>query len=381
MKKTLREFCGESGQSQLLEQWDAQRNLPLTPDLVTYGSKKKVWWRCKQGHTWQASICTRTGNGTSCPVCAGKMPVAGENDLQSRYPELAREWHPTRNEITPQQVLPGSHKAVWWVCKRGHEWKASVKSRVVGSGCPVCANRMVIPKENDLATEFPEIAAQWHPTKNGTCTAYDVTSGSRRKIWWICEKGHEWQASVYSRALGGNGCPVCAGRKVVSGENDLASQFPEIAAQWHTEKNGTLTPQQVTPYANRKVWWKCELKHSYQAMISSRTMSGTGCPYCAGRKVLPGFNDLATLYPEIAKQWHSALNGALTPNSVTAGSHRKVWWQCAEGHVWQAVIYTRTGVKKCGCPVCAGRVKQTKNEKYRKIIAAFGSSAPDARFE
>ena len=301
--------------------------------------------------------------------------------MQSRYPDLAREWHPTRNEITPQQVLPGSHKAVWWVCKRGHEWKASIKSRVVGSGCPVCANRMVIPKENDLATEFPEIAAQWHPTKNGTCTAYDVTSGSRRKIWWICEKGHEWQASVYSRALGGNGCPVCAGRKVVSGENDLASQFPEIAAQWHTEKNGNLTPQQVTPYANRKVWWKCELGHSYQAMVAARTMSGTGCPYCAGRKVLPGFNDLATLYPEIAKQWHPTLNGALTPNSVTAGSHRKVWWQCAEGHVWQAVIYTRTGVKKCGCPVCAGRVKQTKNEKYRKIIAASGSSVPGARFE
>lgn len=192
MKKTLREFCGESGQSQLLEQWDAQRNLPLTPDLVTYGSKRKVWWRCKQGHTWQASICTRTGNGTSCPVCAGKMPVAGENDLQSRYPELAREWHPTRNEITPQQVLPGSHKAVWWVCKRGHEWKASVKSRVVGSGCPVCANRKILLNENDLATEFPEIAAQWHPTKNGTCTAHDVTSGSRRKIWWICDKGHAW---------------------------------------------------------------------------------------------------------------------------------------------------------------------------------------------
>lgn len=381
MKKTLREFCDESGQSQLLEQWDTQRNLPLTPDLVTYGSKRKVWWRCKQGHTWQASICTRTGNGTGCPVCAGKMPVAGENDLQSRYPELAREWHPTRNEITPQQVLPGSHKAVWWVCKRGHEWKASVKSRVVGSGCPVCANRMVIPKENDLATEFPEIAAQWHPTKNGTCTAYDVTSGSRRKIWWICEKGHEWQAAVYSRALGGNGCPVCAGRKVVSGENDLASQFPEIAAQWHTEKNGTLTPQQVTPYVNRKVWWKCELGHSYQAMVAARTMSGTGCPYCAGRKVLPGFNDLATLYPEIAKQWHPTLNGTLAPDNVTVGSHRKVWWQCAEGHVWQAVIYTRTGVKKCGCPVCAGRVKRTKNERYQKIIAASGSSAPDARFE
>lgn len=282
------------------------------------------------------------------------MPVAGENDLQSRYPELAREWHPTRNEITPQQVLPGSHKAVWWVCKRGHERKASVKSRVVGSGCPVCANRMVIPKENDLATEFPEIAAQWHPTKNGTCTAHDVTSSSRRKIWWICDKGHAWQASVYSRTLGGSGCPVCSGRKVIAGENDLASQFPEIAAQWHPEKNGILTPQQVTPCSNRKIWWKCELGHSYQAMISARSMSGTGCPYCAGRKVLSGFNDLATLHPKIAKQWHTTLYGTLTPDSVTVGSHRKVWQQRAEGHVCQAVIYIHTGAKNAAARFVQG---------------------------
>lgn len=253
MKKSLKEFCEETDRNDLLEQWDTQRNLPLTPDLVTYGSKKKVWWRCKQGHTWQASVCTRTGNGRNCPVCVGKIPVAGENDLQSQYPDLARQWHPTRNEITPQQVLPGSHKAVWWLCEQGHSWKALVKSRVAGSGCPVCTNRIVIPKENDLATEFPEIAAQWHPTKNVNCTPYNVSFGSRRKVWWICEKGHSWQAAIYARVLNGSGCPVCSGRKVLAGENDLASQFPEIAVQWHPEKNGTLTPQQVTPYANRKV--------------------------------------------------------------------------------------------------------------------------------
>lgn len=370
MRKTLKEFCEETKQNQLMEQWDVQRNLPLTPDLVTYGSKKKVWWRCEKGHTWQASICTRTGSGSGCPVCAGKIPVAGENDLQSQYPDLACQWHPTKNQaLTPQQVLPGSHKAVWWICARGHTWKASVKSRVAGSGCPVCSNHVVIPAHNDLASQYPDLAAQWHPTKNGACTPQDVSPGSRRRVWWVCGKGHAWQAAIYSRALGGSGCPVCAGRKVIAGENDLASQFPEIAKQWHPEKNGTLTPQQVTPYANRKVWWTCDLGHVYPAMVSARTMNGSGCPYCAGRKVLPGFNDLATLQPEIAKQWHPALNGTLTPDQVTAGSHRKVWWQCPEGHIWQAVIYARTGPRKSSCSVCAGRVQRGKSIKYRKIIA------------
>lgn len=96
-------------------------------------------------------------------------------------------------------------------------------------------------------------------------------------------------------------------------------------------------------------------------------MSSSGCPYCAGRKVLPGFNDLATLAPDVAQQWHPTLNGALTPQMVTAGSHRKVWWECEQGHVWKAVIYPRTGLKKCGCPVCAGRTGAKRWEHYQPI--------------
>ena len=93
-------------------------------------------------------------------------------------------------------------------------------------------------------------------------------------------------------------------------------------------------------------------------MIAQRVQRGDGCPYCANRKVLPGFNDLATLDPAVAKEWHPTLNGALTPEMVTVGSHRKVWWQCTCGHVWKAAIYPRTGKQRCGCPVCAGKTKR-----------------------
>ena len=98
-------------------------------------------------------------------------------------------------------------------------------------------------------------------------------------------------------------------------------------------------------------------------------MRGSGCPYCAGRKVLPGFNDLATLAPDVARQWHPSLNGALTPQMVTAGSHRKAWWECQVGHVWQAVIYSRTGPKKCGCPICAGRVSAKRLARYQAALS------------
>ena len=297
MRESLYDFCIRKGCQELLNEWVVDANLPLTPTIISRGSKRKVWWRCEKGHNWQAAVYTRTGSGTGCPVCAGKVAQAGENDLATCFPELARQWHPTRNgNLTPEQVVPGSHRMVWWVCKKGHEWRAQIKSRVAGCGCPVCANREIRPAENDLATRFPQLAGQWHPTKNGGLTPEQIPPGTSRKVWWRCEKGHEWRATVASRTCG-SGCPVCAGKKVIAGENDLASQFPAIAAQWHPSKNETLTPQQVTSSSNRKVWWRCEKGHEYQAVIEARAMRGSGCPYCAGKRVLIGFNDLATTHP------------------------------------------------------------------------------------
>lgn len=287
---------------------------------------------------------------------------------------LLQQWHPTKNQgLTPEDLPPGSHHKAWWLCEKGHAWQAMVKSRVSGSGCPICANRQVKPGENDLAAIYPDLARQWHPAKNGKLTPHDIVPGARRKVWWICGKGHEWQALISSRTSGGAGCPVCAGKAALPGENDLASQFPAIAAQWHPTRNGTWTPERLTAYSNRKVWWRCPKGHEYQAVVAARTESGSGCPYCAGRKVLPGFNDLATLAPEVAAQWHTSLNGGLTARMVTAGSHRKAWWQCPSGHIWKAAIYARAGPQKCGCPVCAGKIRPDRMERYAAALNAGGA--------
>lgn len=374
MRITLYDHCMEQADAALLRQWHPTRNGALTARDVSRGSKRKVWWLCDKGHAWQAAVYTRT-DGSGCPYCAGKAAFPGETDLASRYPALAAQWDFRKNGgLTPSTVLPGSHKKVWWVCERGHAWQAAVKSRVSGCGCPVCANREICDGENDLATVYPHLAAQWHPSKNGTLTPRNVVPGSRRKVWWQCGRGHIWQASVVSRANGA-GCPVCAGKRILPGENDLASVFPAVAAQWHPTLNGTLRADGVSPYSNRKAWWRCERGHAYQAVIERRTAGGSGCPYCTGKKVLAGFNDLAALEPQLAAQWHPALNGALTPEMVTAGSHRQAWWQCPEGHVWKAMVYSRTGPKRCGCPVCAGKIKPEHSERYTAALAGQATAA------
>lgn len=242
-----------------------------------------------------------------------------------------------------------------------------VYTRSEGTGCPYCTGRKASPEQNSLTKQFPALAAEWDDEKNAPLTPQDVTPGSHKLIWWLCPKGHSWRAAVFSRTVLGTGCPVCTGRQALAGENDLTTLYPDIAAQWDEEKNGVLHPNNVTAGSNRPVWWRCEKGHSYRTIIAQRVQRGDGCPYCANRKVLPGFNDLATAAPLVAKQWHESLNGALTPEMVTAGSHKKAWWQCSYGHAWKAAIYSRAGVQQCGCPVCAGKVSTTHARRYAQL--------------
>ena len=366
MRKSLYDYCRETGETALLEEWDEEKN-SLTPKQVSYGSKVKRWWRCREGHRYEASPTSRTNEHTGCPYCSGRVPITGKNDLGTLYPELAAQWDKEKNgALTPGDVLPGSHRNVWWRCPQGHSWSAAVKSRVSGTGCPVCMNREISSGENDLATTNPTLVTEWDIEKNLPLTPQDVFPASSRKVWWRCSEGHEWFARISSRARGA-GCPYCSGKQVLPGYNDLASADPELAAQWHPTKNAPLTPQQVTPYSNRKVWWRCPLGHEYMAVIGSRSASHSGCPYCANRLVMPGFNDLATLEPKLSREWAQELNGTLTPEMVTTGSHKKVWWRCSEGHVWRAVVFTRARARRSGCPICAGRVKMADQRKYPRI--------------
>lgn len=171
MRESLADFCHREHREELLIEWDTEKNLPLTPETVSRGSKRRVWWTCAHGHHRQAAVHTRSGSGTGCPYCTGRRAIPGETDLATRYPDLAAEWHPTKNgDLTPSDVLPGSHRLVWWQCPHGHEWRAQIKSRVSGAGCPVCSNRALLRGVNDLATNNPELARQWHPTLNRSLT-------------------------------------------------------------------------------------------------------------------------------------------------------------------------------------------------------------------
>lgn len=201
-----------------------------------------------------------------------------ENSLLSKYSKIAQLWHPTLNTpLLTSNVTFRSGKKVWWRCVKGHEFQATIAHMTQGRGCPYCSGRKVLP-EDSLAAKVPEIASEWHPTKNGTRRPEITPSMSAHKVWWQCNKGHEWAARVYSRASGKHNCPYCSGRKATP-ETSIATLFPEIAKIWHPTLNGTLTPEMFRPGSNEYAWWLCKNGHDHRVMINNK-VRGTGCGVC-----------------------------------------------------------------------------------------------------
>jgi len=336
----------------LAKEWHPTKNGDLTPFKVSSGSSKRVWWFGECGHEWDVTIVDRVHYSTGCPFCNGNLRIMlGINDLASIDPELAKEWHPTKNgDLKPSDVRQFSIKKVWWRAVCGHEWLSTVAHRSSGRGCPFCSGKKLLAGFNDIETTDPEIASQWHPTKNGDLTTKIVSRGSDRKVWWFLH-GHEWTSTVSSRIFSGQGCAICSGDQVQIGVNDLSTTNPDVIKRWHPTKNDDLAPHSVTLGSGKKVWWLGECGHSWITTVKHMT-SGRGCAVCRGLQIELGVNDLASQYPDLAAQWHPTKNGDLTPQRVTSSSGRKVWWMCEQRHEW------RTGVSgrqygAIGCPDCA----------------------------
>ena len=468
----------------LMAEWDWEKNneLQLNPQKLTLGSGKNAHWKCQLGHHWQARIGHR-GNGIGCPYCSGRYPIKGENDLQTVNPLLAQEWNYSKNNrLMPIDVLPISGKKVWWRCKKGHEWQATVASRSYGTGCPDCKSekhtsfpeyalvyylkkcgvalihsykgmgyeldiyipskkiaieydgnywhkhktkqdleknlkcqkdgitlyriRDGLPSLNDTSVDYiihkeqdlpnvikevlyktvdryididlkrdcadienmreltekansllsmnPTLANEWNYQKNGRLSPKDFAVNSGKRVWWICDKGHEWSAVIANRN-GGRGCPVCSGQKVLQGFNDLATVNPPLTQEWNYDKNCDLTPKDFTANSGKLIWWTCNNGHDYQATIINKN-KGAGCPICSNQKLLPGYNDLATRNPLLAQEWDYELNEKLKPTNVFPNGHQKAWWKCQNGHPsWLAKITNRNNGR--GCPECAKQKK------------------------
>lgn len=248
------------------------------------------------------------------------MPRKPSQTLEQFNPELADQLV----DQSLRSIARGSDKKVQWRCPvdSRHVWWASPMNRTASknpTGCSVCNGKTVIPGVNDVATTHPNAAALMVDKKLRT----KLTGSSNKKVEFWCgnPKHNHWTAPLSNVARQGTRCPQCSGRRPVSGKSDLVTTHPKLAAELVDRSLATT----LKPGSNTSVLWQCPAnpKHTWKATPYSRTAKKTGCPYCSGRKIVPGVNDLATTHPashpKTAKRYQMRLTEmvqALVPGST-----------------------------------------------------------------
>ncbi|USK82635.1 hypothetical protein LHV56_12475 [Peribacillus frigoritolerans] len=285
------------GNPQLILEWNHEKNGGLQPSVVTANSHKKVWWVCKKGHEWIATVASRNRGGNGCPKCANKTPQVNHDSLEIEHPQLLEFWHPTNNlPLLPKDITVGSGKKVWWQCPTcKYEWQKTIYYQLKTDACPSCNRDKKLREKvtNILLTEgridekYALLVKEWHSTKNEDTTLDEPALNIyEKKFWWQCSVCHyEWQTTVSKRAIRGQGCPACRGKNaVIVGYNDLLTSNPQLANDWHPEKNGDLKPTDVTKGSNKRVWWHCSVcGHEWNIPVKNRN-KGSGCPKCARKR-------------------------------------------------------------------------------------------------
>ena len=278
--------------------------------------------------------------------------------------DLMKEWDYEENNklnINPNVVGVGSHTKAWWKCKKGHSWQTEIKARVSGIGCPYCVNKKILKGFNDFATAYPELAKQWHPTKNGKLTPEQISPHSNKTVYWLCEKGHDYELSPYKRANGQN-CPYCNNRRLLVGFNDLETTYPDIAKEWDYSQN-VGSPRDYTYRSMYKAYWKCSIcGHTWEAMIRDRVDSKYHlCPVCTlAKRGKERHNKLikeqgGITDPLLIAEWDFEKNGK-GPEEYRPQSNESVYWICSKcGYRYKARLSNRTALGR-GCACCAGKV-------------------------
>lgn len=337
------------------------------PTQILSGSNQVRNWRCQEGHSYSCRINHRTLRNLGCPICSNHQVLTGYNDLATTHPELADELQ----DIDPTQTINAGAKPVNWKCKLGHSYRMRIPDRKNGDGCPYCSNRKLLVGFNDLSTTHPEIAAEadgWDPRT--------LVAGSNSARKWRCQLGHTWSTQPNAR-LSGRNCPYCSNKKIWPGFNDLKSTHPELANRaigWN--------PETISAGNDRLRTWLCPEGHHYRARATDLA-NGKSCGVCSNRQVLAGYNDLATKFPELARE-----ADGWDPTKVVFGSNRRFAWKCREGHKWKTILINRT-FRGDGCPTCAkygydpnmkGYLYFLKHENWGMLQIGI-TNVPDVRLQ
>lgn len=347
-----------SNYPELLEEWSL--NNERKPNEIVKSSNLHAKWVCKKcGYEYQAKIQDKI-NGYTCPVCDDRTTAEGYNDLRTTHPELAKEYS-KNNERDVTTIRKNLDAYALWTCPECNgDYSYLIKDREVGdNSCPYCQNKRVLKGFNDLETIHPELEPYWSD-KNPPMD--EVLSTATSGFSWICKEcGGVLRTTIDDYINDKFDCPYCTNKRFLKDLNDVKTIYPQLEGDW-SKDNPPI--KEVFAYSKSQYMWIChECGGSHKATIEEHLENKDTCPYCENKKVLPGFNDLKTTHPHVAKEWgiENYILGIGGPENYKSDSTKRVYWKCSKcGTRYKMPIDDRVIKDKRGhepCWKCAGRMK------------------------
>lgn len=378
----LHTWCIKNNRTDILEEWDYDKNLDI-PKNILYCSTKKYFWICRICKTNFETTIENRINKRSCPLCLKKLrqknaTLQAQNKakinksfLKDKYPELFSEldFEKNKNEfpnIDLNKITHGSKISLWWKCKYCRKsFLATPNNRTNGVDCHCRLNYKKSEKREKIEEEkavhlnctfkekCPESWNKLDIERNKKEYPFvdlnKISVYSHRKLFFKCVKcGGSYQQSPYQIFSTNASCPICANQKVLAGYNDLFSYCKNNNLSIIEEYIDDTSSNQVYFRSTKKYKWKCgACNQEYYASPYNRIINNTGCPYCSHQKILPGITDLQTKYPEIAKTWDYSKNNK-KPNEIFPGTQKKYWWICNKcGNSYYMSVYDRVHGNSC----------------------------------
>ncbi len=360
-----KERCLAVVNPELIKEWHPTKNGNLKPEDVTCSTNKKVWWIGECGHEWEACVSSRN-KGSGCPYCLGKKVLSGFNDLKTTNPDLASEWHPTKNiglvdkygnDIsTPDKVRAGANKKAWWLGKCGHEWKAFINNRNRGANCPIC--------NKELFTSFSEQALFYYIKNcfNDAINSDMEAIGTELDIYIpsihtaIEYDSYIWHKDIKKIDVDKKRNEKCkqAGITLIRIREPKLVAFNDCVCFYRDDYNSSNSLDkviyEVLSYIDKNIDWDIDTVRD-SAVIHSKYLK------------IPKKNSVAD--SKYISEWNYDKNGNLNPKLISADSNMVFWWKCNTcGYEWQSSPNTR---KIAGCSVCGhGTVKVGYNDLATK---------------
>lgn len=319
--------------------------------------KDSFWWYCDNCTTeFESSvdsmIQSRNSASKGCPYCSGKK-VKRENSFAYRHPEVMDEYDPA-NDIDPYTVTEYSTKNVKWICRTDntHKWSIPFVSRVHGEGtCKVCRGYQygkMFFEEHSECEKYYDKAKNEKPFES-------FTYMSNEEVWWKCDKGHSFTRRIFHMSkIGYFKCAICENMIIQIGENDLASQYPELAKEFDIKKN-KMTPQNIMiNSSDSEINWICAEGHEFKRSVSSRINQFGECPVCNRTLLVKGINDFQHTYPQIVGLWDYEMNDR-APDEITDHCNYKFNYKCDKGHHYAKNLST-IKANDFKCLVCSNKI-------------------------